>query len=83
MLFLIAALREETQDLFDDILPVVYCGVGKVNAALHTVRLLQRYQPRSIVNFGTAGSRVFAPHTWLIATSLFSATCTSKHWVSI
>ncbi|MBF93581.1 MAG: hypothetical protein CMH58_00245 [Myxococcales bacterium] len=60
---LIAALREETQDLFDDILPVVYCGVGKVNAALHTARLLQRYQPRSVINFGTAGSRVFAPHT--------------------
>ena len=60
---LIAALRVETQDLFDHLLPVVYCGVGKVNAALATAEAIRRYQPRRILNFGTAGSHLIAPHT--------------------
>ncbi len=60
---LISALRDETQDLFDDMLPVVYCGVGKVNAALTTAKAIERYHPRLIINFGTAGSHVVEPHT--------------------
>ena len=60
---LIAALRVETQDLFDDLLPVVYCGVGKVNAALATAEAIRRYEPKRIFNFGTAGSHIIKPHT--------------------
>ena len=39
---LISALRDETQDLFDDILPVVYSGVGKVNAALTAAKVIEQ-----------------------------------------
>jgi adenosylhomocysteine nucleosidase len=34
---------------------VAYCGVGKVNAALHATRLILERKPRLLVNFGTAG----------------------------
>ena len=60
---LISALRDETQDLFDDILPVVYSGVGKVNAALTAAKVIEQYNPKLIINFGTAGSHAVEPHT--------------------
>jgi adenosylhomocysteine nucleosidase len=60
---LISALRDETQDIFDDILPVVYSGVGKVNAALAAARVIEQYNPKLIINFGTAGSHAVEPHT--------------------
>lgn len=34
---------------------VVYCGVGKVNAALHTTQAILTHRPRALINFGTAG----------------------------
>ncbi|MBO9536419.1 5'-methylthioadenosine nucleosidase [Herbaspirillum sp.] len=34
---------------------VVYCGVGKVNAALHTTRRILAGKPELVINFGTAG----------------------------
>ena len=60
---LISALRDETQDLFDDIFPVVYSGVGKVNAALTAAKVIEQYNPNLIINFGTAGSHAVDPHT--------------------
>ena len=60
---LISALRDETQDLFDEVLPVVYSGVGKVNAALTAAKVIEQYKPKLIINFGTAGSHAVEPHT--------------------
>ena len=34
---------------------VVYCGVGKVNAALHATHAILARRPRAVINFGTAG----------------------------
>ena len=34
---------------------VYYTGVGKVNAAIRTAQLIERYKPQRIINFGTAG----------------------------
>jgi adenosylhomocysteine nucleosidase len=34
---------------------VVYCGVGKVNAALHATQVILERRPSLIINFGTAG----------------------------
>ncbi|MBG7620924.1 5'-methylthioadenosine nucleosidase [Herbaspirillum sp. AP02] len=34
---------------------LLYCGVGKVNAALHATRAILERQPRLVINFGTAG----------------------------
>src|SRR4051812_48314684 len=34
---------------------VIYCGVGKVNAALHATRVILERKPSLVINFGTAG----------------------------
>jgi adenosylhomocysteine nucleosidase len=48
--------------------PVLYCGVGKVNAAIALTQELSRYAHRGqdmplVVNFGSAGSRCHASGT--------------------
>ena len=48
------ALPNEAPDMVN--LPFVFfTGVGKVNAAITTAQLLERYQPKHVINFGTAG----------------------------
>jgi adenosylhomocysteine nucleosidase len=60
------ALPEESAGVFDAAaVPVLYCGVGKVNAAIALTRELSRYAhaaepPPLVLNFGSAGSRVHA-----------------------
>ena len=34
---------------------VFFTGVGKVNAALCTARIIEQYKPKRVINFGTAG----------------------------
>jgi adenosylhomocysteine nucleosidase len=57
------ALRAESDGVFEaGAVPVVYCGVGKVNAAMALAGLLERHRISGtalplIVNFGTVGSR--------------------------
>ena len=34
---------------------VFFTGVGKVNAALCTARIIEQYKPKHVINFGTAG----------------------------
>lgn len=57
------ALRSESAGVFESAnVPVLYCGVGKVNAAIALTRELARYARRAqavprVVNFGSAGSR--------------------------
>ncbi|QAU33722.1 5'-nucleosidase [Janthinobacterium sp. 17J80-10] len=65
---IVAALRDETKNHFEDLgIPVLYTGIGKVNAAycltLELARLkAQGRLPRAVLNFGTAGSPVFTTH---------------------
>jgi len=60
---IVMALRSESQGVFEAAgVEVLYCGVGKVNAAMALTRELCRLtyggrQPPPVVNFGTAGSR--------------------------
>ena len=60
----VMALPAESDGVFEEAgVPVLYCGVGKVNAAIALARELSRYahagEPLPLVlNFGTAGSRV-------------------------
>ena len=60
------ALPLESAGVFDAAdVPVLYCGVGKVNAANALTRELRRYAhaaqpPPLVLNFGSAGSRVHA-----------------------
>ena len=53
---IITALEGElnAQKLPADI-PLVYSGVGKINATLATLRAINDYQPQTIINFGTVG----------------------------
>ena len=48
----VAAIKEETVglDYFKHI------GVGKINAVYNTLKLIQIYKPKIIVNYGTAGA---------------------------
>jgi adenosylhomocysteine nucleosidase len=62
----VMALPAESDGVFEAAaVPVVYCGVGKVNAAIALTRELCRYRHAGealplVLNFGTAGSRVHA-----------------------
>jgi adenosylhomocysteine nucleosidase len=63
-ILVVMALPAESDGVFEEAkVPVLYCGVGKVNAAIALTRELRRYvhggEPLPMVlNFGTAGSRV-------------------------
>jgi adenosylhomocysteine nucleosidase len=62
---IVMALRSESQGVFEDAgIDVLYCGVGKINAAMSLTRELCRlthdHHPPQVVNFGTAGSRTHA-----------------------
>ena len=48
----IAAIKEETVglDYFN------YTGVGKINATYNTLKLINLYKPKIIINYGTAGA---------------------------
>jgi adenosylhomocysteine nucleosidase len=62
----VMALEAESAGVFEAAgIQVLYCGVGKVNAAIALTRELRRYAhgaepPPLVLNFGTAGSRVHA-----------------------
>ena len=66
---LVIALRAESPGVFEaGGETVLYCGVGKVNAAMALARELTRYalrgqEPPLVVNFGSAGSRLIAAGT--------------------
>jgi len=65
------ALEVEADGVFAEAgIDVLYCGVGKVNAAIALTRALSRHQlagapPPLVLNFGTAGSRVHPGGTLL------------------
>src|ERR1700727_207552 len=59
----VMALRAESAGVFESAgVPVLFCGVGKVNAAMALSRELSQYKHRGqemplVVNFGSVGSR--------------------------
>lgn len=36
-------------------IPIVYSGVGKINATIATLKAIQEFKPKKIINFGTVG----------------------------
>jgi adenosylhomocysteine nucleosidase len=68
-IIVVIALRVESSGVFEAAgVPVLYSGVGKVNAAIALTKELSRYAQQGeemplVVNFGSAGSRCFAPGT--------------------
>jgi adenosylhomocysteine nucleosidase len=59
---LVFALEAESQGLFDGH-PILYSGVGKVNAAYHLTRAIAQQRPSCVVNLGSAGSTHFSTGT--------------------
>lgn len=51
---IVFALRAEAPTLFN-YKNVFEIGVGKVNAAINTTLLIEKYKPKRIINLGTAG----------------------------
>lgn len=68
-ILVVMALRVESSGVFEAAgIPVLYCGVGKVNAAIALTKELSRYAHQGmemplVLNFGSAGSRCFAAGT--------------------
>ena len=65
-ILVVMALRVESAGVFEKAgVPVLFCGVGKVNAAIGLMKELSRYAHVGrnmplVVNFGSAGSRCHA-----------------------
>ena len=53
---LIIALKEELPRKLLPEFNIEYCGVGKINATYKTLEIISKYEPKLIINFGTAGS---------------------------
>jgi len=70
-ILVVMALRAESAGVFEEAgVPVLYCGLGKVNAAIALTRELCRYTHAGelaplVLNFGTAGSRVHETGTFV------------------
>lgn len=56
LVILVALEAEFPASVLGGNVPIEYTGVGKVNAALKTAEVIHKYQPKMIINFGTAGS---------------------------
>jgi adenosylhomocysteine nucleosidase len=52
---IVFALKSEAPNLFQRYKNIFEIGVGKVNAAINTANLIHRYNPKRIINLGTAG----------------------------
>ena len=51
---ILIALKEEAPELSFS-MKVFYTGVGKVNAAMTAAECIAKYNPKRVINFGTAG----------------------------
>ena len=57
MIAIVCAMKQELAGAeLAPALKTLYSGIGKVNAALSTARLIHEHQPELIINFGTAGA---------------------------
>jgi adenosylhomocysteine nucleosidase len=55
-LVVIVALEDEfDSSLLSSHIPVIYSGIGKVNASIATFKAILEYQPSLIINYGTVG----------------------------
>ena len=55
-LVVIVALEDElNSENISSHIPVVYSGIGKVNASIATFKAIMEYNPTLIINFGTVG----------------------------
>lgn len=36
-------------------IPIIYSGIGKINATMATLQAIEKFNPKAIINFGTVG----------------------------
>ena len=83
------ALRAESAGVFEAAgIPVLYCGVGKVNAAISLERELARYVLQGqamplVLNFGSAGSRCHNATIEIIVAACPSISEPASEFVSV
>lgn len=63
---IVVALEEEAPSLFSQYKNVFQIGIGKVNAAINTMRLINKYGPVRVINIGTAGGLTVGPGIYRI-----------------
>jgi adenosylhomocysteine nucleosidase len=52
---IVIALEAEAPSLYKEYANVHVIGVGKVNSAINTMKLINQYKPTRVINLGTAG----------------------------
>jgi adenosylhomocysteine nucleosidase len=65
-----AALERELGNCFAND-PVIYTGVGKINAAYSLTKEIGKRQPKLVFNLGTAGSRKLPQESVVLCTRFF------------
>ena len=53
MILILVAVREELSEKDLPDMQIHYTGVGKINAAIKTLKIIKDYSPSLIVNYGT------------------------------
>ena len=53
---IVALPSELPREIWNRDEPLIYSGVGKLNAAIATLESINKYQPEFILNLGTVGS---------------------------
>ena len=56
MILILVAVKEELSEKDLPNIQIHYTGVGKINAAIKTFKVIKNYAPSLIINYGTAGS---------------------------
>ena len=56
MILILVAVKEELSKNDLPNIQIHYTGVGKINAAIKTLKIIKNYAPSLIINYGTAGS---------------------------
>ena len=56
MILILVAVKEELSKKDLPNIQIHYTGVGKINAAIKTFKVIKNYAPSLIINYGTAGS---------------------------
>jgi adenosylhomocysteine nucleosidase len=55
-IIILVALEDELPKSLLPEFHIEYIGVGKINASYRTFEIIEKYAPKTIINFGTAGS---------------------------
>ena len=56
MILILVAIEEELSEKDLPDYQIHYTGVGKINASIKTMEILNKYSPTHVINYGTAGS---------------------------